>query len=774
MPRTVERLRVAILVAGILLIVILVGYFVFARWKERFLRRDLPRRLGLDIQQDSTGFTLSKSEHGKTLFTLHAARAVQLNNGGNSELHDVRIVLYGQGTSPRQDRISGEDFAYDPRTQLVSAKGEVLIDLQSLAANASPANTGREIHLRTQGLVFDQKTGHASTDQQVEFHLPQMAGTAVGADYYGDEGLIDLHSRVRIVTKVDGGPAVLNASRAVLDRSQWQAHLTAASLDTARRNVHAEDATVWLRPDGSADHMLAQGKVTMTGNDGTLLTAPHVTAVFDADSRAQQVHADGGVTMHQSAGAKSKSDRDGQAREAWLDLDSEGKPAALRMAGDVKLSEASVQADSRKQVPQESWQRSLQAGEARVGFRNGIAQTLVARGSPVFHQQEGNGSRQTRKSLRGDTITASLRDGKTLSGLQASGHTQLTQQTSTGETDISVGDTLTANFSPTPASSTPQIAQAIQQGHVRFERDLAAPAIAKPASQETTIAYADRAEYQGLGETVVLTGSPRVSDQSSGRASYDIAAQTITLNRVTGDALAVHDVKATLLNQPGSEPEHVVADRAVLVRSSQTVTFTGSPRLWQQGNSVQAPTLILSQQPAGLTATASEDGKQLVHTVLVDQRPEARKPHVPTRVTSRKLVYSDHDHRARFTTGVTLVNADGTIRAEQVDAFLKPSGQATEKSNAPNAMMSGSLDHLIATGNVVLTQPSRQATGEELVYTADDSKFVLTGTPGRPPRVEDRQQGTVTGEKLQFLSQEDRVDVIGGDHRTVTTTHLKK
>jgi len=43
--------------------------------------------------------------------------------------------------------------------------------------------------------------------------------------------------------------------------------------------------------------------------------------------------------------------------------------------------------------------------------------------------------------------------------------------------------------------------------------------------------------------------------------------------------------------------------------------------------------------------------------------------------------------------------------------------------------MPGQVDRIIAEDQVVLTQPTRHATGDRLVYTSADEKFVLTGGP---------------------------------------------
>jgi lipopolysaccharide export system protein LptA len=320
---------------------------------------------------------------------------------------------------------------------------------------------------------------------------------------------------------------------------------------------------------------------------------------------------------------------------------------------------------------------------------------------------------------------------------------------------------------------------AVQQGNVRFNRTLpaakSAPGIKAAAATgvEKSTGRAARAEYREADETILLTGEPRLTDTSPEKAVVDVAAERITIYRASGDALAEGTVKSSYVSQPGAATTHVVGGRALLAHAQQTVTFTGAPRLWQDGNSVEAPTLVLTDKPRGLLAESGADGPPAVHAVFVQH--DAKNPQPPVRVTSRALTYSDAERKARFTNGVTLVDTDGTVRADKMDVFLKsaaPTSSAENRAATASAPMSGQVDHILAAGDVFLDQPLRQGTGEELVYTADDGKFVLTGSAKRPPRIEDRLKGTVTGDALVFLSRDSKVDVENGPGRTVTTTHL--
>ena len=78
------------------------------------------------------------------------------------------------------------------------------------------------------------------------------------------------------------------------------------------------------------------------------------------------------------------------------------------------------------------------------------------------------------------------------------------------------------------------------------------------------------------------------------------------------------------------------------------------------------------------------------------------------------------------------------------------------------------MERIVATGHVEVTQPGRKGVGEKLIYAAQDGKYVLTGSPGNPPRIVDEAKGTTSGTTLIFNSQDDSVE---GEWRTVEGRH---
>jgi lipopolysaccharide export system protein LptA len=165
---------------------------------------------------------------------------------------------------------------------------------------------------------------------------------------------------------------------------------------------------------------------------------------------------------------------------------------------------------------------------------------------------------------------------------------------------------------------------------------------------------------------------------------------------------------------------------------------------------VEAPAIDFDRDHRSLVAQGTP--AQPVSTVLV--QADSHGNSTPVAVTCSRLTYADGERKAHFEDNVVAKEADITITARQMDAFLHARGQAIGN----RSLSAGKLDKIVATGDVVATQPQRRGVGEHLVYTAADDKFVLTGGL---PSIFDAEQGKITGVSLTFFRHDDRVLVEG-------------
>src|SRR5450759_4115277 len=261
----VSRLRQWIALGAILMIATVGGMYFYARWRVRTVVHDIPAKIGLGIQQTAEGFSVSKSVEGRTLFTVSASKAVQFKAGGHAELHDVKIVIYGKDSS-RFDRITGDDFEYDPASGDVSAKGTVLIDLEAnpegmrRSDQTPPEQTGEPIHLETNGLVFNKNTGDASATGKVVFQTQQASGSAMGLEYVAKTESLKLVSAVEV--KVSRPQAAsLSADHGQISKAPRQIALTGVRLTREGQRLESDQATFFLRDDNTVDRVLAEGNV---------------------------------------------------------------------------------------------------------------------------------------------------------------------------------------------------------------------------------------------------------------------------------------------------------------------------------------------------------------------------------------------------------------------------------------------------------------------------------------------------------------------------------
>ncbi len=808
---SIERLRVWLLVGVGLLVMVIAAFLVYAHHRAKGFIRDLPAKLGADIRQETNAFTWSQTVEGRTVFTLHAAKAVQRKDGTYT-LHDVGIVVYGR-KQDRADRIYGKEFELDQSKGIVRAVGEVHLDLQAPAAGdakgkmdyaagkdlhgpgweASSEVGERLIHVKTNGLVYLQKLGVAATDQEVEFEFRGMTGHAVGAEYSSDTGVLVLQSAVKVNGLQQGRPVVLTASRAEMDRTSLLVTMQNAKFVSVggkgaagEQTAQAQRAVAHMRNDGSVERLEGEGDVVLTGADGGRVTSQRGEVVLNASSQMQSARLWGEVRYGVDDPLRQAK---GEATEGRAAFDKTGRLQQVVLTGPVHVNERVRTSETEK-----DWsERDLSAAAVELamvpeGKSKARLQDAKASGNArlkVINAAVKGGSGPTRSEVAGDVLTAHFVEvggAQRISDAHGRGHTELVRVSDKGAQSRSSGDSLDVRFNAAAGAEQKsskgggvgqggeQIATAVQQGHLVMVSMPARKAVDTSTPSEQRAA-AEKAVYDGATERVTLTGGVQVSDAGS-----VLWADRITMEQPSGDGVAEGSVKASYV-QPKSGAQasgssgsddvvHVTASRAEFKRAADLAIFYGETgrraRLWQGGSQVEAPVLEFEQKARRLVAHGAGQGAPMaVHAVFVNSAagkgdsskasggktgvsPEVGRAQV-VRVTSRELTYSDEARRAEFSGGVLVETADSRMRGEQAIVYLQPVQGAGgskptggTKVGGAGGMMGGSVERVVATGQVEIEQPGRRATGTQLVYTASDGMFVLTGTAAAPPKIDGR------------------------------------
>jgi lipopolysaccharide export system protein LptA len=798
MPLKIYRLRRLLAATAILLTLVVTAMYFYARSQATNVLKTIPGKIGFDIKQTANGFQYSQSDGKRTLFTIQASDVKEFKLNGNAELHKVSIILYGRDSS-RFDQIYGDDFAYNQKTGDVTAKGDVQIDLvanptgQTSPDQSTPKELKNPIHLKTRDLVFNKETGNASTDARVELRTPQASGWAVGVQYAGKTNVLTLSSQVHV--ELSGPDAsVLEAEHGIVTNDPRTIVLDHPRLKRESGTMHADQATIYLDSQNEVERVIASGNVTSETRAGKAVVHKD-DAKPPAEIQGRADHADfefiqgqelvhtatltGNVHIDQ-AGAQPIH---GDAGRVILDFAGDNELKKVHALDGVRLTQTAAGDNSPTESkagnsPQE-FQLTAPIIDFDVAEGNLLrhAQTSGAAQMTITQTPQVSGSAPASKAER-TIVTAGKFDADFAA---TDGHNQLTSvhgapdarivNSSDGQPErVSTSQAVDASFLPRGG-----IQSVTQTGNVVYSDS--------QATDKKMQAWADVARYTPADQMLVLTGSPRVAN-----GGMQTTANSVRINRATGDALAEGDVKSTyneLQEQPNgallasSSPIHVTSRTMTAHNNTGVALYTGKARLWQDANVIEAPSIQFDRDHRSVTAQGT--AAQPVQTVLVQTekpgeksaKPSETKPakksaasgeSSPISITGLKLTYADAERRAHYEGGVIARGSMFTASAKTLDAYLLPHGPTNKNQPATGP---GQLDHMVAEGGVVIQQPRRRAEGEKLVYTTAEDKFVLTGGT---PSIFDAEQGKITGVSLTFFRRDDRVLVEGEASTPVVTT----
>jgi lipopolysaccharide export system protein LptA len=810
MRLSVERIRWGLLAGALMLLAVMVVLLGYGRYRAVKAWKQIVARSGATITHETNGITWSQAVRGKTIFTLHAARAVPHGNGQYT-LENGMLLLYGANGQPA-DRIYGAKFEYDEKQGVARALGEVDMDLvppvglmgKTTGATAADAKP-QAIRVRTSGLTYVKKLGVAATDQEVEIEYGGLRGWSKGAEFDSGESVVHLLADVRAEGELRGRPATLTAAKADLDQEADVIRLAGPVVVSQGREARAAAAVLHLRKDGSLERVEASGGVTLKEGTRTV-TAASLEAAMNGESQMQRAELRGGTGFVNLLDTSTARPMHGQAKTATIACDSAGQPASVVMQGGVSL----VMEDRRPGAGAPGLARQMGAERMTltlVHARRGTKVSAVqaeggawARGEAVVRAADGKPGGVKVTTVAADDLRVAMTQDATgkeqPDRLSGNGHTKIERRMPDGTVETSTGDRLDAQFAQ--AARGMEIASAVQSGHVAMRSVPGKP------GELPSDSVAEQASLDGANQVLTLSGHPRIT-----RGDTSMTAATVRVIQQSGDAVASGSVEATFVSadaKNGAPVTHAMAADAVLHKAAETMELHGTDaapaRMWQGASQVEAANLLLDRAKDAMQAwPAGPQG--VVRTVFADQGPgsraqgpegqEARGSRTQgpgervVRVTSARMEYSGAAHEAVFTGGVLAEAVDGTVRAQRGVAFLSEgqrargpeghgAGRPGSAANGQPDPVAAQVEKIVLTSGVKLEQPGRTATGEQLLYTAATGEFVLTGTPGHPPHVVDAQQGSITGATLLFRSPDSTIVVAGepASRRVHTETTMKK
>lgn len=753
-----RRKLLAGLVSGALTVTLLV--VVVAFWWSN--QRDEPpptaaRSIPQDVQQQLSGYTFTRSDEGRQVFTIHAARTVAFKEGGTTVLEDVYVELFGR-EGQRHDVLRTRRCDYNTKSGDLFSAGTVQIELNAEPAGSRRgAKAQRSVMLETSQLRFVQRGALVESDEPVRFRVGDVSGSARGITYATRDGWLELKHEIHAELQREGTglpPLNLHAARARYDKEKGQVMLSGpVTIAQGSRRVEAENATVYVDSRYRVQRAVLEGSVRATrGSDPLQMRAAanRVTAEFDTESEELRRGVAEGNILVESWRAGSVSQLSAQMLEVALS----GKPSRARQgtaSGGVRISQesqpgtrpASSQAATPGSVARSG--KELTADAVQFTFnQQGRSLEDAATVGPGRLVLVSPDPKAGERVVTAGQFLISFSANSQLETIRGEGGTSITFQPPKNvppgaAPQVSTADRLVAVIDP----ATQTVKALDQIGNFQFH-------------EGDRRATAERASYETLAEKLTLSGKPVLWDAEM-RARADRVAVDLRTDKVEGAG----KVQSTHFgNGSRGDPTTVLADRVVAERDSQTVHYEGHVRAWQGSDVVESTSLDILRKERRVSSGMNVMTSHLQAAAVVGGAGTANDGSGtrPVTIRAERLEYSDQGRKATYQGNVRLQTENTTLESDRLDAYF---------SNRPgDGRME--LRRAVAEGDVKVTQPGRRATGRQAEYISTDGKIVLSGGP---PTVYDAERGFTSGRSLTFFSRDDRLVVSGGDESPTISRH---
>ncbi len=603
------------------------------------------------------------------------------------------LLSYGEGKSKVRGitlHLSDRDgrpvlVKADEADVLVPANKNVQeVQLGKLSGNVR-LTTETGVSVTTSEAHYAEAEGVLKMPAPVEFTRGRMKGSSIGATYDKNRDVLLLLDKAHITVAPDAsgaGAIDATAQNAGLARADHYLVLHGGSrIVSSDSTAEAVDITMLLDEAGEKIQQMQlreQSRIIGTGEGARSMHARHIDMNYAPDGRtltSSKLMENGVVELPGASGGANK-------RIAGVTIDIGMSPDGATVTNLVATDKVQVDLPAEGDTPGRQIKSS----------------SLHAVGEP------GQGLRRATFEGGVDFTEVRAAKGKTPAGERRARSLRLIVDTKPG-----LGPLERADF----------------RGNVRFV-DGQTTAEAPQAIYSIDKDLLDLSLSSGDPGTGPLVNNPQLSVEalnihlvpSTEKLSADTNVRSRIKPRKEGESRAGGAGEQTrvpvMLKQDA--PVNVTSNRLEYDGVS-LATYTGNALLWQPGEArISADTIALDDRTGSLNARGGVQSTMML--MDADPKTGVKKP-TETKASSDVLVYDDAKRLATYTaTGETLArltSAQGDMRGNRIDLFLKESGNE--------------LDRAEADGKVSIVLEKLFATGQHLVYTAATETYVLTGKP---------------------------------------------
>ncbi len=444
--RLLRALRVVIPVLVLVLIAIPAWNFLSRRahLPPPKITKQLPKNL--DVRTE--GFTYSRTEGGKTLFTIRADTTLGFKDNRYA-LEDVDVTVYGQTENDSPKRIRSKYCSYDQQSNDFKFEGDVNVQLDEKTS------------LRTQELTYNQQSRTVVSSRQATIEQPgSMNGRADSFEYELDSGVLKLAGNVHVEmppqTSLEAGSAVFQ------QKENWATMAGGVLIKSGSGWIRGQAGRADLEPGSYKPKKIAiETGVTAESQQDRFswkLRAGRLEADISPEGNAERVRTGGNVEVER-IGGDSRQVMTGREMDATLDA-----------AGKVTLLEA--RQDARMVFGTD---RTLQSD---VIWMNGAGE-MATRAEAVLHVGDSTIEGREFTIQQGDIVRFSTKERANL----RSGERRTSADRTEGRFD----------------NKTNSLLELVQSGNFQF-------------MEGARQGRAENARFENGGTIVTLDGSPVVTD----------------------------------------------------------------------------------------------------------------------------------------------------------------------------------------------------------------------------------------------------------------------
>jgi len=699
-------------------------------------------------------YTQSDPKTGREKLRILAAKDTAYEDGRH-ELEKVDLTAF--------------DIERGRNHRVVSDRGVYLRDQSHFTFSGNvKVRSSDGLEVRTELVIYEQQSEIARTEAPVQFSHGEISGSSVGAVLRANDHVLTLTQSARVINadpdpnKKDAHPVEIRGDRAeYVEKDRTVKFEGNVNVTQGERQGRADVATGFVNPQ---------------------------------TKKIERIEARGNSRLESREKGKAS---DAQSRDMDFVFDEERRLKYSAAYGDARVR--SLEPDSPREITAERIDIAYKSNE-----KGNVMHLISAQGRAVMRLEalldsarEGDWSERVVES---DAMQASLReDGKNLARAEAAGNAVLTVMpkriTPRSEKKTLRAPKFVADFfetgnaiktfiaEPNPVAEFDPMQPEVKDKDApakRSKRILSGKKMTANFSQQTQdvsdmtvdgeakftegerVAVAARGVYTESNQTVAMRGKPQLWD-STLRASAD----EIDTNVGSSESELRGRARTTYFNRESTggaapfknrkQPVTVASDRALVKHNEGAARYIGDARAWQGEDFVRAEYIEIDKGER--TMTAWNNARSTFYD-FEREVEKGRKEVVPVHASSDRIIYTDANRTAHYEGSVKIRQGTDQINSATADVLM----------DEENKLIS-----LTASKDVVMTQPTRRATGDQVVYTAATDTAILTGNFAV---VEDHERDAVTkSPKLTLHLRDARIEanddnnVGGGAKRRVRTTH---